>query len=559
MSSSPQRDLALQIAEIEEHEELQIELLTRRCKAVKAECAGRVFAVRQQCSARLALHALRANAAEAAVRRQHARWKVALREGPLPPQVVWHEREEELEQQLLLATERRQRSAIAFASRSQRLLARSLLWRCFQALKLAGTARRRRAACDVWTTHSQAQHIRRLAFHGWRLATLAGGTLGQQRRELRTVVAERLQSAEEHYSALRDGARHRLLRAATRSMRRETLRTCWRALHGAVLAARQRRERRAWRELVRQLENHVATLSAAVAAGGGGGGGGGGLGGGGMSAADAAALEAAAAAVEAAAMAMERGGATAGLVPYQSNASSRAALLYAAPRPEQLKQQRQQQHALLAAAEAALAAAPPPLQPPLPSSLGLTSFDTAPLDARSYPSPESTIAATASPRSSLGPSSGPPLGGSLMASTLKSQDSFGGFGAAFGVDGDEPWGWADEATAPTPAPAEAALHATPTRVPDPGAFAHAEAALSRSRERLAASRAATVAAKDAAPAAPSLRAPQAPPLRMGSVMSYVPAAAAAERLPPPPPQTPSVPGGTGRGKWFWLELPAVDP
>ena len=50
------------------------------------------------------------------------------------------------------------------------------------------------------------QRARKLAFHAWRLATLAARALRRETQQLSSVVVERLASAEEHYVALLGGA-----------------------------------------------------------------------------------------------------------------------------------------------------------------------------------------------------------------------------------------------------------------------------------------------------------------------------------------------------------------
>ena len=53
---------------------------------------------------------------------------------------------------------------------------------------------------------SPRQRARKLAFHAWRLATLAARALRRETQQLSSVVVERLASAEEHYVALLGGA-----------------------------------------------------------------------------------------------------------------------------------------------------------------------------------------------------------------------------------------------------------------------------------------------------------------------------------------------------------------
>lgn len=190
-------DFALLLSDKQEQHDLELEVLSQRLDAVKEACANRVLKVQTKCHARSALHALRANAAEADVRRRHAKLRKALQDKPAPPSVQWYEREEELEQQLLLAAERRQRAAVIFANKSQRLIAHNLMLRCFLALRLLTATKRQHAATGSFTRRFHVQRTRKLAFHAWRLATLASRKQRQESKELSSVVAERLACAEE--------------------------------------------------------------------------------------------------------------------------------------------------------------------------------------------------------------------------------------------------------------------------------------------------------------------------------------------------------------------------
>ena len=100
-------------------------------------------------AAALLLLALRQ--ADAREGRMHAKLKRALQDRSPPPTVLWQEREEELEAQLVLAAERQQRAVGVFANRSQRLYARQLLLRCFLALRLDCAVSRQHAATGTWT------------------------------------------------------------------------------------------------------------------------------------------------------------------------------------------------------------------------------------------------------------------------------------------------------------------------------------------------------------------------------------------------------------------------
>ena len=152
-------DLQITLAEQQEQHDAAIELLTKRLSGVREACAKRMCTVRTNCSARLALHALQAHAAQADLWRQadaregrmQAKLKRALQDRSPPPTVLWQEREEELEGQLVLATERQQRAVGVFANRSQRLYARQLLLRCFLALRLDCAVSRQHAATGTWT------------------------------------------------------------------------------------------------------------------------------------------------------------------------------------------------------------------------------------------------------------------------------------------------------------------------------------------------------------------------------------------------------------------------
>ena len=207
-------DLRVTLAEQQEQHDAAVELLTQRLNGVREACASRMYAVRAKCSARIALHALHAYASEADLWRQadaregrmHAKLKRALQDRSPPPTVLWQEREEELEAQLVLAAERQQRAVGVFANRSQRLYARQLLLRCFLALRLDCTVSRQHAATGTWTRGFHGQRARKLAFHAWRLATLAARALRRETQQLSSVVVERLASAEEHYVALLGGA-----------------------------------------------------------------------------------------------------------------------------------------------------------------------------------------------------------------------------------------------------------------------------------------------------------------------------------------------------------------
>ena len=152
-------DLRVALAEQQEQHDAAVELLTQRLVGVREACAKRMCAVRRMCTARIALHALQAHASEADLWRQadaregrmHAKLKRALQDRSPPPTVLWQEREEELEAQLVLAAERQQRAVGVFANRSQRLYARQLLLRCFLALRLDCAVSRQHAATGTWT------------------------------------------------------------------------------------------------------------------------------------------------------------------------------------------------------------------------------------------------------------------------------------------------------------------------------------------------------------------------------------------------------------------------
>ena len=152
-------DLRVTLAEQQEQHDAAVELLTQRLDGVREACAKSMCAVRAKCSARIALYTLQAHAAQADLWRQadaregrlHAKLKRALQDRSPPPTVLWQEREEELEAQLVLATERQQRAVGVFANRSQRLYARQLLLRCFLALRLECGLSRQHAATGAWT------------------------------------------------------------------------------------------------------------------------------------------------------------------------------------------------------------------------------------------------------------------------------------------------------------------------------------------------------------------------------------------------------------------------
>ena len=164
-------DLRISLAEQQEQHDAAVELLTQRLDGVREACAARMCAVRAKCSARIALHTLQSHAAEADLLRQadaregrmHAKLKRALQDRSPPPTVLWQEREEELEAQLALATERQQRAVGVFANRSQRLYARQLLLRCFLALRLDCAVSRQHAATGTWTHGFHGQVGRRAA------------------------------------------------------------------------------------------------------------------------------------------------------------------------------------------------------------------------------------------------------------------------------------------------------------------------------------------------------------------------------------------------------------
>lgn len=164
-------DLRISLAEQQEQHDAAVELLTQRLDGVREACATRMCAVRAKCSARIALHTLQSHAAEADLLRQadaregrmHAKLKRALQDRSPPPTVLWQEREEELEAQLALATERQQRAVGVFANRSQRLYARQLLLRCFLALRLDCAVSRQHAATGTWTHGFHGQVGRRAA------------------------------------------------------------------------------------------------------------------------------------------------------------------------------------------------------------------------------------------------------------------------------------------------------------------------------------------------------------------------------------------------------------
>ena len=161
-----QTDFALRLTEQQTRHEAVV-------AGVREACTEHVCAVRAKCSARLALHALRAHAAEVDLWRQadaregrmHAKLKSALRDRSPPPTatvVQWQEREEELETQLVLAAERRRRATGVFANRSQRLYARGLLLRCFLALRLSCAVGRQHAATGTWTRACHGQRARKV-------------------------------------------------------------------------------------------------------------------------------------------------------------------------------------------------------------------------------------------------------------------------------------------------------------------------------------------------------------------------------------------------------------